>query len=51
LIADALATKGWEVRHIMSETKADRHQLTPFATVENGRLHYPNPKDGPLLFP
>jgi uncharacterized protein (DUF488 family) len=51
LIADALATKGWEVRHIMSETKADRHRLTPFATVENGRLHYPNPKDGPLLFP
>jgi uncharacterized protein (DUF488 family) len=51
LIADALATKGWEVRHIMSETKADRHRLTSFATVENGRLHYPNPKDGPRLFP
>lgn len=40
LIADALVTRGWEVRHIMSETNADRHQLTSFATVTNGLLYY-----------
>lgn len=45
LIADALVTKDWEVRHIMSETKADRHRLTPFATVENGLLRYPAKED------
>jgi uncharacterized protein (DUF488 family) len=50
LIADALVCRDWEVRHILSETKADRHQLTPLATVENGQLHYPNPKDGLSLF-
>ena len=40
LIADALVTRDWEVRHIMSETKADPHRLTPFAAVENGLLRY-----------
>ncbi len=40
LIADALVTRDWEVRHIMSERKADRHRLTSFATVENGFLRY-----------
>jgi uncharacterized protein (DUF488 family) len=51
LIADVLVTKDWEVRHIMSEAKADQHRLTSFAKVENGQLHYPKPGDGPLLFP
>ncbi|MFO0701964.1 MAG: DUF488 domain-containing protein [Nitrospira sp.] len=51
LIADALVSRGWEVRHIMAVTKTDRHQLTPFATVEDGRLRYPTPKDDPRLFP
>lgn len=50
LIADALITRGWEVRHIMSETKANPHQLTSFATVENGLLYYPKSTD-PRLFP
>lgn len=50
LIADALVTRGWEVRHIMSETIADRHQPTPFAATENGFLSYPKPNDGPNLF-
>ncbi len=50
LIADALVTKNWEVRHIMSETKADRHKLTSFASVENGLVHYPKPADSPGLF-
>jgi len=49
LIADALVTRGWEVRHIMSETKADRHQLASFAAVENGELRYPGPDRGSLL--
>ena len=40
LIADALVTRDWEVRHIMSETKADRHRFTPFAAVKNGLLCY-----------
>lgn len=51
LIADALVTKGWRVRHIMSETKADQHQLTSFARVENGLLYYPDPNAAPQLFP
>lgn len=51
LIADALVSRGWTVRHIMSETKADQHQLTSFAVVENGLLRYPKPKDGLRLFP
>jgi uncharacterized protein (DUF488 family) len=50
LIADALLSRGWEVRHIMSETKADRHQLTSFATIEHGVLCYPDPKASPRLF-
>lgn len=40
LIADALVTRDWEVRHIMSEAKSDQHRLTPFAAVENGLLWY-----------
>lgn len=51
LIADALVSRAWEVRHIMTEMKADRHQLTSFARVENGQLHYPKPRDGSCLFP
>jgi uncharacterized protein (DUF488 family) len=51
LIADALVTKDWEIRHIMSETKADPHQLTSFAVVKDGLLHYPRPNDNPGLFP
>jgi len=45
LIADALTIRGWEVRHIMSETKADRHQLASFAAVGNGELRYPAKDD------
>ena len=41
LIADALAVRGWTVRHIMSKHKADRHQLTRFAVVEQDRVIYP----------
>ena len=50
LIADALVTQGWNVCHIMSATKTDRHRLTTFATVENGMLHYPDPEATSRLF-
>ena len=44
LIADALlALHGSEIRHILSETKQQNHELTPFAVVEGGRLIYPPP--------
>jgi uncharacterized protein (DUF488 family) len=50
LIADALVTRGCEVRHIMTETKADPHRLTSFATFTNGVLHYPDPNAATRLF-
>jgi hypothetical protein len=50
LIADALATRGWNIKHIMSETKADPHQLTSFARLEKGTLTYPKPTDPSSLF-
>jgi len=50
LIADALSINTWDVRHIMTETKADRHRLTAFARVEGGRLYYPKPEDNIPLF-
>jgi len=49
LIADALLSRGWQVRHIMTPTKADLHRLTPFARQDNGTLVYPCP-DHPSLF-
>ena len=50
LIADALVIRGWDSLHIMSETKADPHQLTSFAHLEKGSLTYPKPTDLPSLF-
>ena len=43
LIADALAVRGWTVRHIMTTTKADRHRITAFAVIDQDRLTYPPP--------
>jgi len=45
LIADALVARGWEVRHILSQVKADEHRLTPFAVIDGDRLAYPQPAD------
>ncbi len=50
LIADALTSKGWEVRHIMSPEKATLHVLTSFAHFEKGALTYPKPSDSTSLF-
>ena len=50
LIADALVSRGWNVRHIMSPEKASLHVLTSFAHLENGTLTYPKPTNPPSLF-
>jgi uncharacterized protein (DUF488 family) len=50
LIADALVSRGWNIRHIMSSEQATPHVLTSFAHVEKGRLVYPKPADPPSLF-
>ena len=50
LIADALVSRGWDVRHIMSPDTATSHILTSFARFEKGTLTYPNPTDPPSLF-
>ena len=50
LIADALLNHGWEVRHIMSDAKADRHRMTAFAKVDEGILFYPAPQATLPLF-
>jgi uncharacterized protein (DUF488 family) len=41
LVADALTARGHDVDHIMSDTRLDRHKLTPFARVEHERVTYP----------
>ncbi|MGH7180742.1 MAG: DUF488 family protein, partial [Nitrospiraceae bacterium] len=53
LIADALLSRGWNIRHIMTETKADPHKLTSFAKPVGSTLTYPKPVDSqsvPRLF-
>ena len=50
LIADALVSRGWNIRHIMSPEKATPHVLTSFAHVEKGTLTYPKPTDPSSLF-
>ena len=50
LIADALVTRGWEVRHILSQAKTDEHRLTRFAIIDGATLVYPQPID-PLQLP
>ena len=42
LIADALASRGWTVRHIMTNTKADTHRMTRFAVIDQDRVFYPS---------
>ena len=41
LIADALTVRDIAVRHIMSRTRAEPHELTPFAKVEGRKITYP----------
>ena len=41
LIADALVTRGVEVRHIMSTGTPALHELTSFARVDGSDIAYP----------
>jgi uncharacterized protein (DUF488 family) len=41
LLSDALVVRGFEVCHIGSGGRLERHHLTPFAVVEGERLVYP----------
>jgi uncharacterized protein (DUF488 family) len=41
LIADALVVRGWQVRHLLSKTRIEDHQLTPFAQVRGTVVTYP----------
>src|SRR5262249_5345012 len=50
LIADALVSRGWDSRHIMSIEKSTSHVLTAFARLENGTLIYPKQTHFPSLF-
>jgi uncharacterized protein (DUF488 family) len=45
LIADALVSRGWEVRHLLPTDKADEHRLTPFLRITDNVLTYPAPAD------
>jgi len=49
LIADALVSRDWDCRHIMSPEKATPHFLTSFARSEGGALTYPKPTNPPSL--
>lgn len=44
MIADALATRGMAVEHIMTDRDRRPHALTPFARVEGTRVTYPSPE-------
>ncbi|TMA11440.1 MAG: DUF488 domain-containing protein [Deltaproteobacteria bacterium] len=50
LIADALTLRKLEVRHILSETSLQSHDLTSFAVIESERLTYPKTKADRSLF-
>jgi uncharacterized protein (DUF488 family) len=41
LISDALAVRGWRVRHLLSPKRIDDHTLTPFARASGTALTYP----------
>jgi uncharacterized protein (DUF488 family) len=41
LVADALAARGVQTGHITSATKANLHELTPFARIEGTHVWYP----------
>lgn len=46
LISDALVARGWQVRHILAEGRADPHALHEAARVRpDGLLVYPAPED------
>ena len=44
LIADALLIRGWKVLHLDGNGLLESHELTGFASVDRGRLTYPEPQ-------
>jgi|ERR1700693_5096617 uncharacterized protein (DUF488 family) len=44
LVADALTARKIEVRHILSATLANQHEMTPFARVRGGKVTYHSEK-------
>lgn len=44
LVSDVLKVEGWEVIHIMNDKIANKHELTPFIKVSNGKIRYPKQK-------
>jgi uncharacterized protein (DUF488 family) len=44
LVADALTARKIEVKHLMSATLANQHELTPFARVRGEKVTYPSDK-------
>ena len=50
LVADALAVRGWRVRHIGPDGTDAAHVLTPFARSEGDALLYPREGEEPTLF-
>jgi uncharacterized protein (DUF488 family) len=44
LLSDALLVREVEVVHLDARGHSERHELTPFAVVEEGRLSYPPPQ-------
>jgi uncharacterized protein (DUF488 family) len=50
LVADALAVRGWRVRHIGPDGTDADHVLTPFARPEGDALLYPREGEDPTLF-
>ena len=44
LVADALTARNFPVEHIMSESRANPHKLTPFAQVRGKKVTYPSDK-------
>jgi len=43
LVSDALVNRAWDVIHILAASRADRHHLTTFARIDDGRITYPAP--------
>jgi uncharacterized protein (DUF488 family) len=42
LIADVLVVRGWNVIHLLDPGKRQKHELTEFARVCDGKLTYPS---------
>jgi hypothetical protein len=47
LLADALVARGFPVEHILSGSRREVHNLTPFARVQNDRVTYPPAREEP----